>query len=480
MKTMRDDERPWACRLYLGLCLGCAALVVANPAWALGSLGIPDTISGYPVNVGFLIIGHSTSGQGQYPAKLIASLNDASHVEDARHYVQFNAITPSDGGMLWSLLSVAPGDTRYERVTASPGVGESSSPQWCESADARRWSCRRAKIDHLLDGSFSPPATGTCSNPSIAAGCAQPASAPCTWYDRTLPMSQNPVTQMLPPSACWQRMDYRIALIQDTSNRSWPIDDYDASGTVNGNDFWDSTRVPRARALPCPASSGVVGGQVDWNCDGAIGVEDGVLAVYAGWLRRLADDLLDAGRYGAAALDAVLISQKPVEMGQCALWPSAESPICASNPHTLRTPAQIASTPDRPLDHYYAPTVFWEYRVIEFLFAEPGLDPRILPASPGDARGMWNRSASCYAQGQSGADWHIPAAVAGRPVTVAADDSEIDSGGAANSATAGCMAADHIHHNDNGGWMMADVWYQGLSGPLWSPADDAIFVDDFE
>ncbi|WP_313915564.1 hypothetical protein [Tahibacter sp.] len=476
--TMRKGEWRWAYRSCLGL--GAAALVAASPAGALGSLGIPDTISGYPTNVGFLIIGHSTSGQGQYPAKLIASLNDAAHVEDARHYVQFSAITPSDGGMLWSLLSVSPGDTRYERVTASAGAGETSSPQWCESADAQRWSCRRAKIDHLLDGSFPLPATGTCNNSSITASCAQPASAPCTWYDRTLPLNQNPVTQMLPPTACWQRMDYRIALIQDTSNRSWPIDDYDASGAVDGNDVWDSTRVPRARALPCPASSGVVSGRVDWNCDGAIGAEDGVLAVYAGWLRKLSDELLDDGRYGAAALDAVLITQKPVEMGQCSLWPSSEGPICAGDRHALRTPTQIASTPGRPMDHYYVPTAFWEHRVIEFLFAEPGLDPRILPASPGDARRMWNRSAACYALGQSDTDWHIPAKVAGRPTTIASDDSEIDTGGAATSATVGCMVADHIHHNDNGGWMMADVWYQGLSGPLWSQAEDLIFADAFE
>ncbi len=468
------------CIRLLRLGIGSAALAAAAPALALGSLGIPDTISGYPTNVGFLIIGHSTSGQGQYPAKLIASLNDPAHVEDARHYVQFNAITPSDGGMLWSLLSVAPGDARYERVTASPGAGETSSPQWCQSADAQRWSCRRAKIDHLLDGSFAIPATGTCNESVIAAGCAQPASAPCTWYDRSLPLEQNPVTQSMAPSACWQRMDYRIALIQDTSNRSWPIDDYDASGAVDGGDYWDSTRVPRTRALPCPASAGVVATQVDWNCDGTISAADGVLTVYAGWLRALADDLLDSGRYGPEALDAVLITQKPVEMGQCMLWPLAERPSCSSDPHTVRTPLQIASTPDRPLDHYYAPTAYWEYRVIESLFAEPGLDPRILPVSPGDARRMWNRSAACYAQGQSGADWHIPAAVPGRPVSFAADDSETDAGGAANAATVGCMVADHIHHNDNGGWMMADVWYEGLSGPLWSQPVDAIFADAFE
>jgi hypothetical protein len=454
--------------------------MTGGSAMALGSLGIPDTIAGYPTNVGILSIGHSTSGQGQYPAKLVASLNDGSHVEDARHYVGFTAITPSDGGLLWSVLSVASGDARYQRVTASSGVGESSSPQWCEAADAQRWSCRRAKLDHLLTGTFPIPPTGTCSTAIIAASCSQPASVSCTWYDRTLPLNQNPVTQSLSPHECWQRMDYRIALVQDTSNRSWPIDDYDASGAVDGNDYWNSTRIARARALPCPASAGVVGTQVDWNCDGVIGAGDGAVEVYAGWLRQLAEELLDPARYGPGKLDAVMISHKPVEMGQCALWPSAERPLCSSNPHALRTPAQIASTPDRPYDHYFLPTVYWEYRVMETLFGSPGLDPRILPASPQAARRMWDRSATCYAQGLNGGDWHIPAAMPGRPTDVAADDSETDAGGASTATAVGCMLADHVHHNDNGGWMMADVWYEGLSGPLWQQPADVIFAAAFE
>ena len=117
------------------------ALAVAGAAQAQGSLGIPGTIEGYPTNVGFLVIGHSTSAQGAYPAKLVSALNDLSHVADARHYVAFNAITGGDGGLLWSLVSVDATDTRYHRATASQAVGESPQPQWCEDAATTRWSC---------------------------------------------------------------------------------------------------------------------------------------------------------------------------------------------------------------------------------------------------------------------------------------------------------------------------------------------------
>ena len=75
---------------------------------------------------------------------------------------------------------------------------------------------------------------------------------------------------------------------------------------------------------------------------------------------------------------------------------------------------------------------------------------------------MWARSARCYASGLGRSDWTIPAGVPGRPTVVAAEDSETDGGAAPNAATVGCMVADHVHHNDTGGWMMADVWYAGL------------------
>jgi hypothetical protein len=466
-------------RLGVAMVLLGAVVALGRDAQAqtVGSLGLPDTISGYPANVGFLILGHSTSAQGQYPQKLVAALNHASHTEDARHYVVFPAITGGDGGLLWSVVSTTASDSRHARVTASQGVGESAGPQWCEAGDGSRWSCRRGKVEHLLLGASPFPITGTCGDTSFLNNCRQPATMSCTWYDRSLPLASNPVTQALSPRECWLKMDIRIALIQDTSNRSWPIDDYTANGAVDDNDRWLSTRIA-ARAQPCPATSGVVAGQIDWNCDGAIDAADAAHRVYASWIADTATQLLDDARYGAATLDHVFVSIKPTEMGQCSLWPSTEIATCQAAPHAIRTPAQIAATPGRPHDHYFVPSVYWEYRAIEQLFATPSLDTRIHALTPGDARALWTRSAQCYTQGLADGDWHIPAAVPGRPVSVAADDSESDPSG--NAATVGCMIADHIHHNDAGGWMMADQWFQGLAGPLWAAASEAVFADDFE
>lgn len=471
--TRDSMRRRFDCR-RLAILLAMAPTLAA----ATGSLGIPDQINGYPTNVGFLILGHSTSAQGQYPAKLVSALNHASHTEDARHYSAFNAITGGDGGLLWSLVSVAPGDIRHARATASQAVGESPNPQWCESADTQRWSCRRAKVEQLLLGANPIPASGSCADVSVVNSCRLPSLSACTWYDRTLPLNQNPVTQQLSLHDCWLKMDYRIALIQDTSNRSWPVDDYNGDGQLDASDHWLASRI-RARALPCPTSSGVIGSSVDWNCDLALDSGDSAAAVYAGWLRELSTQLLDATRYGASALDFVFISVKPVEMGQCSLWPTPESTICQTNPHAMRTPAQIAATPSRPFDHYFVPTVQWELRVIEALFADPALDPRIHATTPGQPGAMLARSANCYGNGQSGADWSIPAAAPSRPTTVAPDDSETDGAGG-NADSEGCMIGDHVHHNDSGGWMMADVWFSGLADPLWAGMPELVFASGFE
>ena len=51
----------------------------------------------------------------------------------------------------------------------------------------------------------------------------------------------------------------------------------------------------------------------------------------------------------------------------------------------------------------------------------------------------------------------------GRPASVAADDSEFVNGAETDAENIGCMRADHIHHNTSGGWLMADVWYEGLT-----------------
>lgn len=73
-------------RLGAGNLLLCLLLLTPFSATAGGSLGIPDTIDGYPSNVGLVILGHSTSAQGAYPAKLVSALNHAAHTADGRHY----------------------------------------------------------------------------------------------------------------------------------------------------------------------------------------------------------------------------------------------------------------------------------------------------------------------------------------------------------------------------------------------------------
>ena len=45
---------------------------------------------------------------------------------------------------------------------------------------------------------------------------------------------------------------------------------------------------------------------------------------------------------------------------------------------------------------------------------------------------------------------------------VSADDDEFATGAGVNPNGFGCVNSDHIHHNDAGGWLMADVWYEGL------------------
>lgn len=466
-----NRSRPWVFALTLWLVSTVGPETLAGD----GSLAIPRTIDGYPTNVGLLFLGHSTSAQGQYPAKLVAALNDPSNTFDGRHYQAVTAITGGDGGLLWSLVSAGATDARYDRLTASAGVGESTQPQWCEDAAGTRWSCRRAKLDQVLTGAFPIPTTGGCADPTVASGCRAANTLACTWYDRSLPLEQNPVTQSLSPFACWLKMDYHLALIQDTTNRSWPVDDYEVDGVVGDGDLWPAARI-RSRALPCLGTSGVVGPLVDWSCDGQLGADDAPHHVYAGWLAALATDLLDEGLYGDAALDAVFLGHKPVELGQCLLWPPAERPTCLANAHATRTAEQIATTPDRPFDHYYLPTVYWEQQALVTLFADPGLDTRIQPATSDDGLAMWWASERCYVAGQSEEDWRIPDAVTGRPTAVAADDSETDGGGTPDADTVGCMVADHVHHNEAGGWLMADVWFAGLLPRLVS----GLFADGFE
>jgi hypothetical protein len=437
------------------------ALATAASAEAGGSLGIPTTIDGYPANVGLLILGHSTSQTGDYPGKLARALNDPGNSADGRHYFVISAAHGGDGGFLWSRVSFAPTDIQYDRVRASRGASGDQVNQWCEDDAGTRWSCRRAKVDSILTGSTIVPTTGTCAARQASTSCAQPLVT-CTWYDRGRPLSQNPVTQGMSANECWLKMDTHLVLIQDTTNRSWEVDDFTGDGSVNASDFWPSSRIP-AEAWPCRGTSGVVNGSIDWNCDGALTGADAALTNYSSWLLKLSRELLDPTRYGTAAAEHVFLTQKPLEMTKgvdCTLFPTSEQTACRGA-HSVRTASQISATPGRPFDHYYLPTVYWEYRAIDQIFNNPTLDSRIRRATPA-ARDMWNRSVKGYDIGLDSADWTIPSTVSGRPTTVAADDTEMDAGQTPNAATVGTLLGDHVHHTEAGGWMMADVWYAGL------------------
>ncbi len=409
------------------------------------SLGIPKKDNfGQPIDVGLLILGHSTSAVGDYPAKLAQALNDDPN--NGRNYVVFRIITNGDGGFLWTQLSFQPNDLQYDRVRASQ-----SPQQWCQDNTGARWSCRRARLEEGLTG-VKPP---SCFSDT---SCSPPETISLTW-------SEGGVTQTgeLSFHEAWKKMDVRLALIQDTTNRSWPVDDFNNDGAVDEKDFWPESRIPGA-ARPCGGTGGVVTGAggdrfIDWNCDGSLSAADAALNRYTDWMEKLALDLLNNFPVDSRA-HHVFITQKPLEL-ICSqqLFPGE---MCRNH-----LPARMP-TPARPYDHFFLPTVYWEYRMIEALFARDSLDPRIHKLTA-EARRMWDRSAQGYAQGIKGDDWTIPAA-AGRPgADIAADDTENDAD-AANAQRVGTVNADHIHHTDSGGWMMADVWYAGLQPYLNSQA----------
>jgi hypothetical protein len=399
---------------------------------------------GQPVDVGLLILGHSTSNQGDYPAKLALALNQ--NLADGRNYLAFKAFTTGDGGFLWSRLSIPPSDVQYNRVLVSK-----ETAQWCEDNTGVRWSCRRTKLHRALTN--KEPAPQECN--AATTGCKVSSRMLCVWHENNQSFSES-----LSFNDCWAKMDVRLALVMDTSNRSWPIDDYNSDGEVNNSDFFPAESIA-AEALPCKKSTGVINAdgisQVDWNCDGRLNASDSVATVYEGWLEKLALDLLNT--FGKKSVQHVFFSQKPVEMfspGLCNTYFPDENSSC--DYHALRT-----ATPSRPFDHFYLPATYWEYRSLEIMAAKTTLDKRIHLVTDTDVHQMWNRSAQCYAEGIESWDWTIPQ-IPDRPISITADDSESENNDSANKE--GCMISDHIHPNTNGGWMIADVWYAGLQSYL--------------
>ncbi|WP_117211741.1 hypothetical protein [Allorhizocola rhizosphaerae] len=398
------------------------AAPVPPPAPAATSLNIPRTVDGHRTNVALVIFGHSTSDQGDYPQKLALALN--SNPADGRNYQVFELITGGDGGFLWSQARFAPGDLQYHRVAASNPL------QWCTDAAGNRWSLRRVRVDRALNGSGDPTG-GACPNTA-------PPNMTCTYYDAA---GAHTATGF---GNCLARMDFKLALIQDTTNRSWPIDDWNLDGAVTTGDTWPASRIPDA-AEPCGnGRNGVINGRIDWNCDGTLNGLDASHAVYAGWLERFSLALL-------SHVDHVFVAQKPLEFGAtCPNYPVSEQANC--RPHNTRTP-----TASRPFDHFYNPLVYWEWRAVQ---ATLNTDPRIHPGESSPRR-MHIRSDDCYDVGIT--TWAIPATVPGRPTSITADDAEWQGGQEVDAENTGCMRADHIHHNAAGGWLMADVWYEGLT-----------------
>lgn len=434
-----SSTRPWTWAALAQGVLACVVMALATPAGAQ-SLAIPKTDSfGKPIDVGLLIIGHSTSAQGEYPQKLVDALNQTQG--DGRGYTAFRTITGGDGGFLWTQARFTPSDPQYNRVLASASPG-----QYCTDGANNRWSCRRLKLDRGL--------ISTELMPGVCPSCTVASTMSCTYSENGTTRTEN-----LSFNECWRKMDYRLALIQDTSNRSWPVDDYNGDGQVTSLDYWPSSAIP-ASARPCtsgtPNPAGVVsqGGSeyIDWNCDGALTSEDSSTVAYASWLQKLSNALLNSYAY---PVHHVFITPKPLEMGACRSFPGEP---CGN--HGLRTP-----TASRPFDHFYLPSVYWEYRTAETVFSNPGLDSRIHMLVPGNAKKMWERSVKCYDVSLASNDWSIPAGTVSqgmpRPTTVIADDAE-DDASVTSMDDSGCMVSDHIHHNAAGGWMMADVWYGGL------------------
>ncbi len=412
--------------------LGAVALVFCVPCalFAGGTLDLPVTDPfGDPVDVGFMVLGHSTSGQGDWPGKFAEAVNGDPN--DGRNYVVFRAIKNGDGGFLWTRLSIPPGDPQYNRVLTS------DTDQYCEDNAGVRWSCRRLRLERSLG--TPEPAPPECAPPN---NTCTPRATDCVWHEGGVRNEQ-----ALDFNACWEKMDVRLAVIQDSSNRSTPVDDFDRDGDVDDQDYFLASDMP-AEAVPCPASSGVIGEALDWNCDGVLDAADASRNIYGGWFAELTDDLLND--YGALGPEHVFIIHKPVTNFACGYYES--EPQC--DDHTLRTP-----TPSRPFDHYYLPTVYWEHVAVEAYFQRDDRDPRVHRATPNNITELWERSARCYAQGIGPADWRIPAAWTSRPESIPADDTEDDE---TNAEQIGCMRFDHRHHTDNGGWMMADVWYAGL------------------
>ncbi len=436
---MRDCRFPKSSALAACLLAVCLATNVAarTPGERVSAqpLGIPVTDEfGQPIDVGLLVLGHSSSDKGDWPGRLAIAMN--ADVANGRNFVVHRVIPGGGGGFMWTQLSWAPDDLQYHRVAAARGS------QYTEDENGNRISCRREMLERGLLGDIG-------LNGEI---CAPPLITHCVWHD-----AEGRHDEASDFKQCWDRMDVRLALIMDTSGRDWPLDDVDGDGVMTDTDYFLADNIDPAGHACGNGQAGVIDGFIDWNCDGRLSHRDAAHTTYSTWLNSLSKDLLDG--FGESGVEHVFLMHKPIEVRGCDGYP--DEPNCAN--HTLRAP-----TPDRPFDHFFSPYVYWEHSGVRALLEQSNLDPRIHAASPGDPTRLWQRSAACYAAGISPQRWAMHA-VLGRPTEfVDADDHETH-GLTGDSKVVGCNLDDHIHHNDAGGWMIADVWYESMRLYLAAP-----------
>jgi hypothetical protein len=432
---------------------------IPNPT-APGSFQIPVTTGSpaHTTNVGLVIFGHSTSDQGNFPDKLAAALND--NTADNRHYVVLRAIFPGDGGFFWTKLKFAQNDVNYQRVLAG-----TQNKQWCTPAGSTdRWSCRRLNFEKAFNNGSAPAGANECATDNTSGPeCSTLDTAltnvsDCSYYSGSAVKGVNAKTSLLNTSFrnCLDKMDVKIALIMDTTSPSWAVDDYNLDGDITDADVFDRDNLTNASLSPwqCPASSGLVGtDKIDWDCDGGSTNDpgDNPAKVYAGWLKSFATELISS----SYNFNFVVLSQKTVERWKT----TSQYPNEAPHPHNQR-----AATPSRPFVQYYNPAVYWEHKGLVELAADATLDPKIKVLSPVAPSSMWNKSATCYESGLSSASWSIPLSVIDdKYETLTADRKETDA-----APETGCFKyIDHTHAYDAGGWMIADVWYNGLHPYLW-------------
>jgi hypothetical protein len=149
---------------------------------------------------------------------------------DGRNYVVLRAITNGDGGFLWSQLRFDPGDLQYDRVQGS------MPQQFCQDNSGTRWSCRRLALERGITG--LQPTPPECAPPSNT--CVPQGGITCVWHE-----NGQRFQQFTSFTTCWRRMDVHLALVQDTTNRSFAVDDNTGDGRVDENDFFLASDVLR-------------------------------------------------------------------------------------------------------------------------------------------------------------------------------------------------------------------------------------------